>query len=292
MKIAYWLFFALTWILGHIPLRALYFISDFLYIVVYKIAGYRTKVVRTNLNNSFPEKSHEELRTIEKRFYHHLCDLILESAMLRHISEKKMRKMVTFSNPEVMENFCKQGKSIVCITGHYNNWEVLSIRQRDTSYQILGVYKPLTNKHFDNFFIETRERFGAKAISMDDTVRTLIRYNAQNKLTLSYFVADQSPTESQIHYWTTFMNQDTGVFTGAERIAIKMGYPVIFLHIQKTTRGHYNVEAILISENPKEAKPFEITERHVQILERIIREQPEYWLWSHRRWKHKRPTAN
>ncbi|HUW07601.1 MAG TPA: lysophospholipid acyltransferase family protein [Williamwhitmania sp.] len=291
MRIAFWLFFALTWILGLLPLRVLYAISDFLFLIVYYVAGYRIKVVRNNLANSFPEKSKVELRAIEKKFYHHLCDLTLESAILRHISEKKMKKIVSFSNPEIMENYRKQGKSIICVTGHYSNWEVLSIYQQKSSFQVFGIYKPLTNKYFDNFFIETRERFGVKAVSMEDTVRTLIRYHAQNQPTLSLFVADQSPTESQIHYWTTFLNQETGVFTGVERIAQKMGYPVVFLHIQKIKRGKYNVEAIPVSENSKDTKPFEITEQHVRILERIIRQQPEYWLWSHRRWKHKRPTA-
>jgi len=291
MKIGYWIFLGLTYILAQMPLMVIYGISDFVYLIIYYIIGYRKQVVRTNLANAFPEKSSEQRLVIEKKFYHHLCDLAFETAVLRHISEKRMSKMVTFTNPEIRDEYRDKNQSVICVTGHYNNWEVLSIYQKNARYQILGVYKPLTNKYFDNYFIKTRERFGVKAVSMDNIARTLIRFNNKEKRTLSFFVADQSPTESQIHYWTTFLNQDTGVFTGVERIAIKMGYPVVFLNIQKTKRGHYNVEAIPLVDNPKDTKPFEITELHVRTLEKIIIKQPEYWLWSHRRWKHSRPIG-
>lgn len=288
MRIALFFYNAFTWLISKLPTRVFYFLSDVLYVLLYKAFGYRTKVVRENLRNSFPEKTKAELRSIEKKFYHNLCDLMFEYMLIPHISEKKIRKRCVFKNPETINKFYDQGKSVICVTGHYGNWEILSGYQFFTKHKIVGIYKPLTNPHFDNYFKAMREKFGAQAVSMADAIRVLLRYNSTKTLTLSLFIADQSPTRGQSHYWTNFLNQDTSVFTGVERIAQKTDFAVVFLKQRKVSRGHYEVEAEVISESPKSMEEFALTEAHVRVLEKQIREQPEYWLWSHRRWKHKR----
>ena len=288
MKIALFFYNAFTWLISILPTRVFYFFSDILYVLLYKIFGYRTKVVRENLKNSFPEKTKAELLSIEKKFYHHLCDLMVEYMLIPHISEKQIRKRCVFKNPDVINNFYDKGKSVICVTGHYGNWEMLSGYQFFSKHRIVAIYKPLTNLHFDNYFKAMREKFGAEAVSMAEAIRVLLRYNSTKTLTLSLFIADQSPTKGQSHYWTNFLNQDSSVFIGVERIAQKTDFAVVFLKQRKVSRGHYEVEVEVISENPKSMKEFDLTEAHVRVLEKQIREQPEYWLWSHRRWKHKR----
>ncbi len=292
MKIGITLYDIFTWLISILPLPVVYVLSDILYIFLYKIGGYRKKVVRENLKNAFPEKTHEELRSIEHKFYHHLCDLMIEDMILPHITEKQIRKRCIFTNPEVIEKQFSKGKSVICVTGHYANWEFLSYYQLQTKFKIVAIYKPLTNQQFDNYFKKMREKFGTETVAMKDSVRTLLRYKSSNTQTLSLFIADQSPTLDQSHYWTEFLNQDTAIFTGVERIAQKTGFPVVFLKIRKAYRGQYFVETELLCDDPKAAPANTITEAHVRVLEKLIREQPEYWLWSHRRWKHKRETSN
>ncbi len=291
MKIVLFLYNIFTWLLSKLPLPLIYFFSDILYVILYKTFGYRKKVVQENLSNSFPEKSAKELRAVEQRFFHHLCDLMIENMLLPHISEKQIRKRCTYLNPELIETQLNKGKSVICVTGHYSNWEFLSGYQLQTKFKIVAVYKPLSNKHFDTHFKKMREKFDAETAAMNDAVRVLLRYKSSNTQTLSLFIADQSPTRGQSHYWTEFLNQETSIFTGVERIAQKTGFPVIFLKMRKISREQYVVETEMLREDPQSAQANFITEAHVRTLENLIREQPEYWLWSHRRWKHKRETT-
>ncbi|SDB84500.1 lysophospholipid acyltransferase family protein [Williamwhitmania taraxaci] len=288
MKIGMFFFKIFTLFLSWLPLRIIFIISDLLYIVLYRIVGYRTKVVRENLQKSFPQKTIKEILTIEKRFYHHLSDLTMETLLLPHITEKQIRKRCTFKNPEVINNQYNKGKSIICVMGHYGNWEMFSGFQLQSRHKVVALYKPLSNQQFDNYFKKMREKFGVETVSMADGMRVLLRYDRSKTMTLSLFIADQAPTRDQSNFWTTFLNQDTAVFTGVERFAKKTNFPVIFLSMQKKSRGHYEVEAELLSDNPESTTNFEITEAHTRVLEKHIQEQPEYWLWSHRRWKHKR----
>ena len=291
MTIVLFLFNVFTWLLSRLPLRVIYFFSDILYIVLYKVAGYRIKVVKENLYNAFPDKNRKELHSVERNFYHHLCDLMIENMLLPHITEKQMRQRLKFKNPEVIENFFAQGKSVICVTGHYGNWEFFSGYPLHLKYKIVALYKPLSNHQFDNYFKTMREKFGVETVSMGDGIRVLLRYNSSHTATLSLFIADQAPTRGQSNYWTRFLSQETAVFTGVERIAQKTNFPVVFLKMRKVSRGHYEVEAELLSDNPKAEPNFEITEAHTRVLEKLIQEQPEYWLWSHRRWKHKRENT-
>ena len=287
-KIAFYLFFIITRIMTLLPLKAMFVISDIARLFIYHIFRYRVKTVRTNLRNSFPEKSSKELKRIEKAFYKHLCDLFIETIYILHANEKDFIKMCKFNNIDLFHDFYDKGKSVIVATGHYSNWELLGLFAYHNKHFTIGIYKPMKNKHFEKFLNSSRERFGAASIPMQDTLRAAIKCTNEKRLFFLGLVSDQTP--SDIHYWTTFLNQDTPVFLGVEKIARKLNQPVIFCNMRKVARGKYEVELVTLCEEPLKTKPYEITEMHVHALERLINEAPEYWLWSHRRWKHRKPA--
>lgn len=293
-KIGYYIvYYSLyTWMFLHalLPLRVLYVLSDFLYILIYKLVGYRLKVVRTNLSNSFPEKSASELKKLEKEFYHHFCDYFVETIKVLHISEKEIEKRITFKNTELIKELMKDGNSVLLYLGHYGNWEwVPSITRHFQNGEKLGqIYRPLNNKAVDDIFLKIRSRFGSFGIAKDNTLREIVRMRRANELTLIGFMADQIPSARNIHYWTEFLNQDTAVFTGVERIAKQTGFAVAYLDITKTKRGYYSCEVQLISDNPKDEEEFAITEKYIRTIEKTIVRDPAYWLWTHKRWKYRR----
>ena len=270
-----------------LPFRLLYILSDLLYVLVYKIIGYRLKVVRYNLANSFPEKTDAERKKIERDFYHHFCDYFVETLKLLHISDATMQKRLQFENIELVKGLMKDGNSGLMFLGHYGNWEwVTSINLFFEKGERLGqVYKPLKNKAIDDLFLKLRSRFKSIGIPKNSIFRTIINMQRQGDKMLIGFMADQIPSVSNIHYWTDFLNQDTAVFTGVERIAKQTGFSVTYLDVQKVKRGHYKAEVILISDKPKEEPEFAITERYMRAMEKTILRNPAYWLWTHKRWK-------
>lgn len=281
-----------TWMFLHalLPFRVLYLLSDLLYLIVYKLIGYRLKVVRINLKNSFPDKSTEELKAIEKEFYHHFCDYFVETIKLLHISDKEAEKRIIFKNTDIVKDLMKDGNSCLMFLGHYGNWEwVPSITRHFKDGERLGqIYKALKNKAVDDLFLKIRSRFGSFGIEKNQTAREMVRLRRANERVLIGFMADQIPSARNIHYWTDFLNQDTGVFTGVERIAKQSGFTVTYLDVVKVKRGHYECEVKLISDNPKEEEEFAITERYVREMEKTILRNPAYWLWTHKRWKYRR----
>ena len=283
-----YLAYAFFRLLSFLPLSVLYIFSDIVFFIIYRIIGYRKQVVNENLRNSFPEKSSEEIRKIRKEFYHHFCDTFVETIKLWNISKKEILKRCVLKNPEIFEPYKAQGKSIIAVTGHYANWEWLSSLALYNVGDFLPIYKPLHNKVIDKMYIKIREKLGAKTLAKNDTLRTMIRYRNQGKFTITAFIGDQTPNRKSLHYWTKFLNQDTPILQGAERIAKKLDQAVIYCKMTKLKRGYYEYEFIPISDNQKETEENEITERHTRLLENIINENPSYWLWSHRRWKHKR----
>lgn len=287
-KITYALLYTWTYLHALLPFRLLYALSDCMYIFVYHIARYRRKVVQTNLANSFPDKSQKELKGIEKEFYHHLCDYYIETIKLLHVTNKEIQDRIVFKNTEMIEELMKDGNSCMLYLGHYGNWEwVPSITLMfPENIQLAQIYRPLKNKAFDDLFLKIRSRFGSRSIKKDDTLRSIIRMKRDGKQTLIGFISDQSPSVRNIHYWTEFLNQDTAVFTGVERIAKQTGFAVAYLDVKQVGRGRYECECKLISDNPKEEPEFAITERYVREMEKSILRDPAYWLWSHKRWKH------
>jgi len=269
-----------------LPFWFLYLISDFLFVIVYYIVGYRRKVVQENLRNAFPEKTEQERQTIERKYFKYMADLIVETIKMVTASEKSIIKRVTCTNPELIEQYFAQGRSIMGAVGHYCNWEMADLRgSLYIKNPILVVYKPLSNAVFDEFFIKMRSRFGANLIPMKNVLRTMVQ--RKNDLIFSFFVADQTPVKHEATYFTTFFNQPTAFFLGIEKMAKLTNPIVIFCDVKCVKRGYYTYTIIPITDKPKETAEYEITEAYVKCLETMIRREPQYWLWSHRRWKFK-----
>ncbi len=286
--ISYYLFYAANWVMTLLPLRVLYIFSDFIYLIFCYVARYRKNVIRTNLKNAFPEKSEEEIMAINKKFYRHLSDLFIETLKLTHMSSRQLKRRFIVENPELLDNLKAQGRDIVAITGHYNNWEWMAGIPLYTDYKCISIYKPLKNKYFNGFINILRGKHGMNLTPMSLIIREFIKNKNEGINTLSAFIADQIPARGDINYWTNFLNQETAVYLGAEKIAVKYNMAVVFFNLQKPKRGHYRLKMELLTDDPRSLKEYVITEMHVKRLDEIIKEKPEFWIWSHRRWKHKR----
>jgi KDO2-lipid IV(A) lauroyltransferase len=273
-----------------LPFRALYVLSDIFRFFVYHVIGYRLKTVRKNLKNAFPAKSEAELKKLEKDFYRHFCDCFVETMKLLHITDEEMLRRMRYKNMDVIYDILKSGNSCLVYLGHYGNWEwVPSITLMfDKNIQLAQIYKRLRNKVFDRLFLKIRSRFGSMGIAKEDTLRAIVRMKRKGKQAVVGFIADQTPRYSNINYWTTFLNQDTPVFTGAERIARQTGFGVAYLDITKTGRGRYEAECRLITDNPQTEPEYAITERYARLFEETVLRNPANWLWSHNRWKHRK----
>ena len=240
-----------------------------------------------NLRSSFPEKPDDELKRIRRKFYHHFCDLIFESLKVFTASEKAILKRVNVVNPELLESYYRRGKSLVLATGHYANWEWTAVTLPfHSSHTGTGIYSKLSNKFFDLKLRQTRARFGMKLMSTKEVAAFF--ENHKNELCTYGFINDQSPSDPKKGHWMKFLNQDTCLLLGVEKYATLYNYPVLYGVITKASRGHYNVEYQVVSDRPSDNEPFEITEKCSHINEQLIRTAPEYWLWTHRRWKHKK----
>jgi KDO2-lipid IV(A) lauroyltransferase len=274
---------------ARLPFPVLWGIADFSYVLLYYVFRYRRNVVMTNLQNSFPEKSQEELTRIAKKFYHHLSDLGLETVKFSRMSEAELEKRIHLDHPEYFEEYYQQGKSIVLLGMHYNNWEWATSFQRVVKAKFLVVYNPVRkNKALERFILDARERFGAQSLQVNLSVRTALQFNREARPSVLVLLADQTPPPSS-QFWTIFLNQETGFFAGPMKIATKTNQPVLLCHFHKVGRSKYKVFLYKLVPNPQEVDPQEILMAYVRKLEEIIRQEPEYWLWSHRRWKHKRP---
>lgn len=286
-RIIYYLAYSFLWLITWLPLRLLFIFSDLFYILVYHIVGYRKSVVRENLKNSFPEKSTKELRKIERRFYLHFCDSFIEWMYPLHHSAAHMSKFYHFKNPEMLNALYAESKGVVGVLGHYGNWEYLSLLPQYVDQKVWAIHMPLINKYFNGLINRLRSKFGVHMMTTKESFRKLFTEAREGEITMTYFLADQSPQRAEIRHWATFLNQPTPVFLGAEQVAKRLDMAVVFFDIRKVRRGYYEVEFKLLAKNPREFPDFEITDMHVLALEKRIQKDPAYWLWSHRRWKHK-----
>jgi KDO2-lipid IV(A) lauroyltransferase len=275
----------LLYALSLLPLQVLYLFATFTYWLLYYIFGYRRAVVRTNLENAFPEKSKEEISLIEKRYYKYLSALIFEIIKMSTISKRELQKRFKFKNTGLINTYLERGESVLACSAHYGNWEwgtlSIGLSLKGASYPI---YKPLSNQIFDKWFYDIRSRFGNRMISMRQTYRALTE--SKNEPTIFYFGSDQTPPKEESNYWTTFLNQQTSIQMGLEKIAIKTNRPVFYLKTTVLKKGYYEVDCVPVCFHPDQTTGHEITDIHVRFLEDLIREEPAYWLWSHRRWKH------
>ncbi len=288
--ILYYCVIPFIYLISLLPFRVLYIVSDGVYVLLFYVLGYRKQVVYQNLRNAFPRKTEKEIKAIGKRYYKYLCDLFLETFKTLTIGREKMLKHCYF-NPAAAALFKKlaaEDRSFILVMGHLGNWEwagnTFSMMCR---HQLYVIYHPLRNKYFDGLMYRMRTRFGTKLIAMKDTFREMLAQ--RNELNATAFIADQTPSP-QNAYWTTFLHQDTPVFKGTEVIAKKIGYPVVYTRVKRVKRGYYEIEAEMLVDDPKATAENEISELHTRRLEKDIIDQPEVWLWSHRRWKHKRET--
>jgi KDO2-lipid IV(A) lauroyltransferase len=287
--IGYYLAMPFLYGIALLPFPLLYLLSDGLYLLLYKGIGYRVGVVRENLRNSFPEKSGAELRAIERTFYHWFCDLILETLKTLTISPAQVKERVSVSGEEVLKKYFDDRRSVILVMGHWGNWELGGARFSQLGlHQLYVIYHPLQNKWFDGLVYHMRTRLGNRLYAMNDTMKGMLRDRGQ--ATATAFIADQTPPPDRA-FWTTFLNQDTPVFVGTEKIARKLGYPIIHVGIERARRGHYVMRFEELMTDPASTSEGEITLRHTWRLEEDIRRLPAFWLWTHRRWKHKRPGA-
>jgi Kdo2-lipid IVA lauroyltransferase/acyltransferase len=290
--VGYYIFYAVNWLITLLPLGVLYLLSDLLYFILYYVIRYRRKVVHLNMKNAFPEKSEKEILAIEKKFYKHLSDVFIETFKLTHMGRKELEKRYTIENTELLDRLYTEGKDVIAVLGHYNNWEWMNTVPLYLKYKCVSVYKPLKNKHFDKFINNSRKRYGMVLTPMSVIIREIINDRKNGVRTISFFLADQTPAKGDINFWTTFLNQDTPVYLGAEKIAMKYDMAVVFFNVQKVKRGYYKLIIELLFEKTEGLKEHQITEAHVKRLDELIRQKPESWVWSHRRWKHKRENAN
>ncbi len=286
--IGYYIVVIIVRVITLLPLSVLYLFSYLLFFVLYVFPGYRRKVTRMNLTRSFPEKSIREIRRIERRFYLHLADIFIETLKEAHMPEKTIRKRYKVINPELPESIIASGKDVLAVCGHYNNWEWMTFTPLYLNVEPIIIYKPLENKRFDQYIYNIRARFGVKLTPMSSVVREIIDARNRGINTMSVFIADQNPRKRDIKYWTKFMNQDAPVYLGAEKVSAKFNMAVLFLNVKKTKRGHYELTFEELFRETANLPEYTVTEAHVRRLEELIREKPEYWVWTHRRWKHKK----
>jgi KDO2-lipid IV(A) lauroyltransferase len=286
--ILFYIFIILNWVITLLPLGILYLVADLLFFIFYHFPGYRKNVVATNLRNAFPYKTDSERAEIARKFYRHIADLFIETLKFVHMSKKERTKRCTYENTGLLDRLYSEGKDVAAILGHYNNWEYLNIMPLFTKYTCISIYRPLKNKYFDRFLSNVRSKHGMVLAPSSMVIREIVNRRKNGERTLTVFLADQTPAKGDIHFWTSFLNQDTPVYLGAEKIASKYNMAVVFINMQKIKRGYYNVKFELLFDSTTGTRENQVTESHVKHLESVINERPEFWIWSHRRWKHKR----
>lgn len=287
MKILYYLTYAVLWLFSLLPMWVHYLISDGIYVIVYHLVGYRKKLVRKNLSDSFPEKSEAEIIRIEKDFYRWFCDYFVETIKLLTISRQELRRRMVFKGAELVNELTENGQSCAVYLGHYCNWEwITSLPLWVTPKAQCGqIYHVLENSEFDKLFLKLRQRMGAVCIPMAETLRKLAEYRQQRQPVVIGYISDQVPFWNNIHHWCPFLNHDTPVLTGTERLARSAGHAVFYIDVERPKRGYYVAEFKLIARDPKQTEDYQLTDAYFTLLEASIRRAPQFWLWTHNRWK-------
>jgi KDO2-lipid IV(A) lauroyltransferase len=284
----YILVYPILWLISILPFPVFYLLSDVVCFLVYTIIGYRKKVVRENLALTLPHLSDKERLEVEKKFYKHLCDMFLEMIKTLSISQKEIEKRFTFSNMEVYHELEKKNKSIALLCAHYASYEWVVSMNYHINYKGFGIYKKLNNPYFDKLVKQMRSKFRANLITTKETIPTIVENFRKKTLSLYGFASDQSPKANAAFHWTDFMGHEVPVHTGAEMLAKRFDMNVIFLKTKKIKRGYYEASFEILSEDVKSVPNYEITDQFLKLVEAQILEQPEYYLWTHKRWKHKK----
>ena len=294
MRLLYYVIYSLWFLLSLLPLRIHYMLSDLLYLIIYRLIHYRVAVVRKNIQESFPEKDADEQLAIERGFYHWFCDYLAESVKLLTMSRSQMRRRMVFKGTDVVDEVVRNGQSCAVYLGHYCNWEwITSLPLWVTPEAQCGqIYHVLENQEFDKLFLKLRQRWGAVCIPMAETLRRLIQYRQANQPVVIGYIGDQVPFWNNIHHWCQFLNHDTPVLTGTERLARQTGQAAFYLDVRRLRRGYYEADFKLITREPKQLAEFELTDIYFRMLEESIRRDPACYLWSHNRWKRTREEFN
>jgi Kdo2-lipid IVA lauroyltransferase/acyltransferase len=286
--IVFLIIYPILWCISILPFRILYIFSDFVYLFVYYVIGYRKKTVRENLALTFPHLSSQERLVIEKKSFRHLCDMFLEMIKTMVISEKEIQERFVFTNLEVYKKLEEKQKSIALMLAHYASYEWAISLNSIVNFEAYGIYKKINNPYFDKLVKKIRLRFKAKLITTKQTIPTIIENNKINKLSTYGFASDQTPRVESTFHWQSFLGIEVPVHTGAEMLAKKYDMSVIFLKVAKVSRGHYEASFEILSENTKQVPNYEITDLFLKRVEQQILEAPEYYLWTHKRWKHRK----
>ena len=288
----YNIIYGIFYLVSKLPYRALYVISDIANLVLYHIVRYRRDIVRRNITSAFPEKSLEECISIERGFYKWFCDYFVETVKLMSVSRQELLSRIEFRGIDKIEECFDRGQTCAGILGHYGNWELLSatglVIKKHPEAVIGLIYHPLRSQLFDRLFINMRQSMGGVCVPKKDILRYLVSFRSQNLMNLFGYIADQAPRYRNIHLWLPFLNHDTPVFTGAERIMRKMNNAVFYIDVERPERGKYIYTFKLMTDKPGEIPEFEITKKFFGMLEQTIRREPRFYLWSHNRWKRTR----
>lgn len=285
-RLVFVLVYPLLWLISRLPYRLFYGFSNVVFFVVYRVVGYRKKVVRNNLRLSFPNKSEEELKAIEKKFYRHLCDTFLEMVKTMQLSKEEVEKRYAVQNIEALLEV-EQEKMVLLVCSHYANWEWnVSINNYITS-KGYAVYQKISNPYFDRWVRKVRARWNTVLLTQKQAVATVVHNYRNGETGVFGMVSDQSPQRHKARYWTEFMGTTVPVINGAEVLARKMDLAVLFLKVSKVRRGYYKAEFIPITISGSETAEHEITDKFLRLAEQQIHERPEHYLWTHRRWKHR-----
>lgn len=286
-QLTFYIVYPIIWLISRLPMRVLYIFSDFFFYILYYFVGYRKKVVKANIKMAFPKKDEKEINLITKRFFKHFIDLIFESVKSFTISEKEILKRYKYKNPELINEIAKQGKSIALVGAHQANWEWSISLPLVLDIMTTGAYTKLRNKLFEKKVKESRSKFGVNGVKTSETVKRIHENYKNNIQSLYILLSDQSPQVHKTHYWTEFLGVKVPVHTGAEMLAKRYDLTVVNYAIKKVKRGYFEVEFTLITDEPKSFDNYQITDKYLRITEENIHKQPEFYLWSHKRFKHK-----
>ena len=294
-NIAFWVIYGTWYALSLLPLWMHYLFSDLLYLVLAYVLRYRHRVVWKNLKTSYPDKSDKELKTLQRQFYRHFCDILVETVKYTSITDRNIMRRMTFTGADKVAEILNSGQSVALLLGHYSNWEwvsslVLWVRPLITNNTVMGqIYHPLENEVINRVVLKTRDRMKSDSVSMKETLRWIIGNKREGRPTILGYINDQVPKWENIHHWLTFLNHpDTPVFTGIERIVHSQNQAAVYLDVKRVGRGRYDCEFQVITRDPGEMGEFELTDIYFQRMEQTINRAPQYWLWSHNRWKRTR----
>jgi len=287
-RLVFLLVYPFLWIISKFPFWLFYKVSDLIFLLVYYVIGYRRKTVIQNLQLALPNKTMEEYKTISRRFYSHMCDMFLEMVKSISIPNEELKKRFTFTNIHEIERIRELNKSIILICGHYASYEwVNALQLYGLDYKGYGIYKKVQNPHFDKMAKDIRGRFDGELITSSQATKTIKSNQEKGILGVYAIVADQSPKLGRAKTWTQFMGTTVPIFMGSEKLAANLDMAVMYLHVEKKKRGFYEATFIPITDKAGQEPPFKITNKFLTELEKQIKEKPEYYLWTHKRWKHK-----